>query len=67
MELITRQFGPNPKGSKLNFEEMDENLLAEVPTSTEEAWIEYTEKIKQIKDGLLETVNPLSIIWPKKP
>jgi hypothetical protein len=43
------------------------DLLAEVPTSTEEAWIEYTEKIKQIKDGLLETVNPLSIIWPKKP
>jgi hypothetical protein len=27
MPLITRQFGPNPKGSKLNFEEMDENLL----------------------------------------
>lgn len=27
MSLITRQFGPNAKGSKLTFQEMDDNLL----------------------------------------
>ena len=27
MTLITRQFGPNPKGSKLTFEDMDNNLI----------------------------------------
>jgi hypothetical protein len=25
--LLTRQFGPNPKGSKLSIQEMDDNLL----------------------------------------
>ena len=25
--LITRQFGPNPKGAKLAIQEMDDNLL----------------------------------------
>ena len=25
--LLTRQFGPNPKGSKLTIQEMDDNLL----------------------------------------
>ena len=27
MSLITRQYGPNPKGSKLTIQEMDDNLL----------------------------------------
>jgi hypothetical protein len=43
------------------------DLLSEVPTGTEESWTMYTEKLQQIKGGLLETVNPLSINWPKKP
>jgi hypothetical protein len=25
--LLTRQYGPNPKGSKLSIQEMDDNLL----------------------------------------
>lgn len=44
MALITRQFGPNAKGSKLTIEEMDDNLLW-VNNLTEVAYTELTNLI----------------------
>ena len=49
MALITRQYGPNPKGSKLTIEEMDDNLLW-VNNLTE---VTYSELVGLIDDSEL--------------
>lgn len=44
-----------------------DNLLADVPSGTQSQWNEYVAKVTAIKDGLMETVSPFLVFYPKKP
>lgn len=44
-----------------------DDLLADVPSGTQSQWNEYVAEVTAIKDGLMETVNPYMVIYPKKP
>lgn len=44
-----------------------DDLLADVPSGTQSQWNEYVAKITTIKDGLMETIDPRLVTYPKKP
>jgi len=44
-----------------------DDLLADVPSGTQSQWNEYVAAITAIKDGLMETINPNLVTYPKKP
>lgn len=44
-----------------------DDLLADVPSGTQSQWNEYVAKVTAIKDGLMETINPNLVTYPKKP
>lgn len=44
-----------------------DDLLADVPSGTQSQWNEYVAKVTAIKDGLMETIDPHLVTYPKKP
>lgn len=44
-----------------------DDLLADVPSGTQSQWNEYVAKVTAIKDGLMETIDPRLVTYPKKP
>jgi len=44
-----------------------DDLLADVPSGTQSQWNEYVAAVTAIKDGLMETINPNLVTYPKKP
>lgn len=44
-----------------------DDLLDDVPSGTQSQWNEYVAAITVIKDGLMETINPNLVTYPKKP
>ncbi len=42
-------------------------LLTDVPSGTQSQWNEYVAAVTAIKDGLMETINPNLVTYPKKP